>query len=306
MGINRAIETSETSFLLQYARSKLYKALSSAPSSGLIALSVIALMLMPDKGWSQQGRQSGWSQQGAKSGWSQQGEQSVAHRLSARVKENPALPATPAIEPATPAIEPTSPLGQALASCDKDTADQETFALPGLKGEVTLDRCYKGHDHLICVFDALITEAKSLTDSYTPIVAAKYPDFNSVESICQIKPDALASHMAGAEDFAKRFAALKSKYESASKCAINVKQAFRDVVLSDMTQPPEILKSMTESIEGDVARVSDVENQTVDLAEKLEAGKKAMKTIEKIYRAMCVKEKTTVIGRAGNADLAGH
>jgi len=171
---------------------------------------------------------------------------------------------------------------------------------------VTRDRCYKGHDHLICVFDALITEAKSLTDSYSPIVDAKYPDFNTVENICQIKPDTLASHMAGAEDFNNRFAVLKSKYESASKCAINVKQAFRDVVLSDMTQPPEILKSMTESIESDVARVSDVESQTVDLAAKIEAAKKAMKTLEKIHHAMCVKDKTTVIGRAGNADLADH
>jgi hypothetical protein len=235
-------------------------------------------MLIPDKGWSQQGGQS------------------AAHRIYARAKENAATTAlyTRAKEnPATPAIEPTSPLGQALASCDKDAAVQETFALPGLKGEVTLDRCYKGHGQLICVFDALIAEAKSLTASYMPIVDAKYPDFNTVENICQIKPDTFASHVVGAEDFTNRFAVLKSKYESASKCAINVKQAFRDVVLSDMTQPPELLKSMTESIEGDVARVSDVENQAVDLAAKIEGAKKAMKTIEKIHRAMCVKDKTT-------------
>jgi hypothetical protein len=282
MDINRASGADEASFLLQYAPSKKYEALSFARSLGLIVLFVVELMLIPDRGWSQQGGQSG------------------AHRLyAARAKENPATLATPA-------IEPTSPLGQALATCDTDAAVQETFALPGLKAEVTLDRCYKGHGHLICVFNALIAEAKSLTDTYTPIVDAKYPDFNSVENICQIKPDNLASHMAGAEDFTKRFAVLKSKYESASKCAINVKQAFRDVVLSDMTQPPEILKSMTESIEGDVTRVSDVENQTVDLAAKVEAAKKAMKTIEKIHRAMCVKDKTTVMGRAGNADPAGH
>jgi len=290
MGVNR-VSTGDTSFfLLHYARSKKYKALSFARSFGLIALSVVALMLIPDKGRSQQSGQSGWSQQGGQSG---------AHRLYARAKENPAIPAAPE-------IEPTSPLGQALASCDKDAAVQETFALPGLKGEVTLDRCYKGHGHLICVFNALIAEAKSLTDSYTPIVDAKYPDFNNVANICQIKTDILASHMAGAEDFTKRFAVLKSKYESASKCAINVKQTFRDVVLSDMTQPPEILKSMTDSIEGDVARVSDVENQTVDLAAKVDASKKAMKTLEKIHHAMCVKDNTTVVGRVGNADPASH
>lgn len=296
MAINRVCGAGETSFfpLHQHTRSKKYKALSFARSFGLITLSFVTLMLIPDKGWSQQRR--------GPSALSQQGGQSGARPLYARVKENPVTPAITA----APTIEPTSPLGQALASCDKDTAVQETFALPGLKGEVTLDRCYKGHDHLICVFDALITEAKSLTDSYTPIVDAKYPDFNSVESICQIKPDALASHMSGADDFAKRFAGLKSKYESASKCAINVKQAFRDVVLSDMTQPPEILKSMTESLEGDITRVSDVESQTVDLAAKVEAAKKAMKTLEKIHHAMCVKDKATVIGRAGNAEPTGH
>jgi hypothetical protein len=292
MGINRASGIGETSFPLQYARLKKYKALTFARSFGLITLSFVALMLMPDKGWSQQRGSSVLSQQRGPSG----------ARLYARVKENPATPAITA----PPTIELTSPLGQALASCDKDTAAQETFGLPGLKGEVTLDRCYKGHDHLICVFDALITEAKSLTDSYTPIVDAKYPDFNSVESICQIKPDALTSHMAGADDFAKRFVGLKTKYDSASKCAISVKQAFRDVVLTDMTQPPEILKSMTESIEGDIAQVSEVENQTVDLAAKVEAAKKAMKTLEKIHHAMCVKGKATVIGRAGNAEPAGH
>ena len=287
MGINRASGAGETSFSLlhQHACSKKYKALSFARSFGLMALSFFALMLISDKGWSQQRGPSALSQQGG-----------GGHRLYARARENPAAPT----------IEPTSPLGQALASCDKDAAVQETFALPGLKGEVTLDRCYKGHGQLICVFDALITEAKSLTASYMPIVDAKYPDFNTVENICQIKPDTLASHMAGAEDFTKRFAVLKSKYESASKCAIDVKQAFRDVVLSDMTQPPELLKSMTESIEGDVTRVSDVENQAVDLAAKVEAAKKAMKTIEKIHRAMCVKDKTAVTGRADNADPAGH
>jgi hypothetical protein len=292
MGINRASRAGETSFPIQYVRSKKYKALSFARSFAPIALSFVALTLIPDQSWGQQGGQRVGSQQGGQSG---------AHRPFARPKENPVTPIT-----AAPTIELTSPLGQTLASCDKDTAVQETFALPGLKGEVTLDRCYKGHDHLICVFDALITEAKSLTDSYTPIVDAKYPDFNSVESICQIKPDALASHMAGADDFAKRFAGLKSKYEFASKCAINVKQAFRDVVLSDMTQPPEILKSMTESIEADVTRVSDVESQTDDLAAKIDAAKKAMKTLEKIHHAMCVKDKATVISHVGSAEPAGH
>ena len=64
MGINRASGIGETSFPLRYAHSKKYKALNFAPSFGLIVFSVIALMLMLDKGWSQQRGQSGWKSAG--------------------------------------------------------------------------------------------------------------------------------------------------------------------------------------------------------------------------------------------------
>src|SRR5208282_3589382 len=109
-----------------------------------------------------------------------------------------------------PALDPASPLGQALASCDKIREEPGSFALPGLRGDVSLDRCYKGRDHLVCIFNALISEAKSLTDSYTKIVEANYPELNSVESICKLRQDALASDITGAEDFTKRFSILKS------------------------------------------------------------------------------------------------
>ncbi len=46
--------------------------------------------------------------------------------------------------PVSSALDASSPLGQALAACDKDAAVQEVFTLPGLKGDLTLDRCYKG------------------------------------------------------------------------------------------------------------------------------------------------------------------
>jgi hypothetical protein len=46
----------------------------------------------------------------------------------------------------SPEIDKTSALGQALAACNQE-ADQGPFTLPGLKGEVTLDRCYKGRAH---------------------------------------------------------------------------------------------------------------------------------------------------------------
>jgi hypothetical protein len=216
-----------------------------------------------------------------------------------------AIVAPPQEKPtATAPLDPSSALGQALAACDK-RAESGSFALPGLKADVTLDRCYKGRDHMTCVFDAVISEAKSLMDSYTKIVDVKYPEINSVENICKLKRDALASDINGADDFIKRFAVLKSEYEAGTKCAASVKQGLKDVVLTDMAQPPEILKSMDESMEADINRVSQTENQAVDLAAKMQVASKAMQTIEKIHRAMCLKEKTETSELKENIDATG-
>src|ERR1700720_4061745 len=98
-------------------------------------------------------------------------------RINPPERTNTTNDATPTATP-SPAIDKTSVLGQALAACNQDVAAQEALTLPGLKGEVTLDRCYKGRAHLICVVTALGAEAKSLTSAYTNIVDANYPDIN--------------------------------------------------------------------------------------------------------------------------------
>jgi hypothetical protein len=90
----------------------------------------------------------------------------------------------------------------------------------------------------------------------------------------------------GSEDFAKRFRELKSQYEAATSCAGNVEQGFKNATLTDMVQAPEIIKSMIASIDGDLAKISGAEIS--DLAEKIEVSKKAMKTVTKIYNAMCL------------------
>jgi hypothetical protein len=213
----------------------------------------------------------------------------TATRVNPPERTNTTPDATPVPVPMpSPAIDQTSALGQALAACNRDAAVQETFTLPGLKSEVTLDHCYKGRAHLICVFTALSTEAKSLTSSYTKIVDANYPELNTVDGICQLNPETVASNIVGSEDFAKRFKELKSQYDAATNCAGNVEQAFKNVTFTDMTQAPEIIKSMTASIEGDAAKISKVHEEISNLAEKMEMSKKAMKTITKIYHAMCL------------------
>ncbi len=254
-----------------FTRLLRFKSLKIVRPFVLGVLAFAALAAIPDNGWSQQ----------------------RTHTQKLDII-NPAPP--PQEKPAiasTPAIDPASPLAQALASCDKISDELGPFALPGLKGDIALDRCYKGRKHLVCTFDALISEAKALIDSYTKVVDAKYPEINSVDNICKIKRDALATDISGAEDFTKRFAVLKSQYDSDAKCAANVKQAFSDVVLTDMAQPPDILKSMNDSIDRDINRLSQVENQAGDLAEKMQAAKKSMKIVEKIHRIMCLKQNTS-------------
>jgi IS1 family transposase len=176
---------------------------------------------------------------------------------------------------------------------EQDRAEQDAFTLPGLKGEVTLDRCYKGRAHLICAFTALSTEAQSLTNSYTKIVDAKYPDLTTVDGVCQLNPATLATDIVGSEDFAKRFKELKSQYEAATTCAHNVEEGFKNVTLADMAQAPEVLKSMIASIDGDVAKASAAHTQISDLAQRMELANRAMKSVTKIHHAMCMKTNAT-------------
>ena len=180
-------------------------------------------------------------------------------------------------------------LGTALASCEKESESSETLALPGARGEVKLDRCYRGRDHLVCSFNALLGEARSLIEEYGRIVEAHYPNVSNVAAVCDIKPDALSSDLRNATDFMSRFKALKAEYDARSSCATKIGQSLKDVTLPDMAQAPEILRSMIDSLEGDLKGVSVVQAKVVELAQTIDSSQKAITTIQKIHRIMCVK-----------------
>jgi hypothetical protein len=226
-------------------------------------LPVGAIALVPDTGWAQQQR-------------------TAATRTDTGRTDTTTV-AMP--NPDTPALD------QALAACNQD-AEKEPFTLPGLKGEFTLDRCYKGRAHLICAFEALSTEAKSLTGTYSNIVDAKYPELNTVDGVCQVSQQTLAADITGSEDFAKRFKELKSQYEAATKCIVTVEQAFKDVSLVGLTKAPEVVQSMTASIGGDVAKTSKVYEKISNLSTKMEVANRAMKMVTKLHHAMCMNEKS--------------
>ena len=180
-------------------------------------------------------------------------------------------------------------LGTALATCDKEPQSLELI-LPGAKGDLKLDRCYRGRDHLACSFNALLKEAKSLLEEYRKIVEARYPEVGNVGAICSIKPDIIAADMQNATDFVNRFKALKAEYDARINCANKIGQSLKDVTLPDMAQAPGILKSMIDAIEGDVRTVSIEQAKVVELAERIDTSQKAMGTIRKIHRSICLQD----------------
>ena len=102
----------------------------------------------------------------------------------------PVQPAVPTLAPlAMPVPDANSALGSALASCDKPSEGFEALALPGARGEVKFDRCYRGRDHLVCSFGALLAEARSLLENYQRIIDTKYPDLSNLEGVCGIRAD---------------------------------------------------------------------------------------------------------------------
>lgn len=190
---------------------------------------------------------------------------------------------------ASPAIDTSTPFGSALAACDKLQEEDAQFVLPGLKGEMKLDRCYRGRRHLTCRFDAVSTEDNALMSEFTRIVEQRYQDVNNVDGICKIGFDALVKDLAGTVEFNKRFAAARSEFEARTSCASKIKASIKDVTLPELVQAPEVLKSMIDAIDGDVTKVSAVQEQAAALATKIDASQKSIAVLQKIHRAMCMK-----------------
>jgi hypothetical protein len=261
-------------------------------------LTTIALLYSPlSSFWSS----VAWGQQSAtqmNSSVQAQAEPKRRPRPIRAAQPSPVEPSAP--DPTTTAADPSSALGSELESCDK--ADGvEPVSLPGAKGEIKLDRCYRGRDRLVCSFRALSSEAKFLLENYRKIVDANYPELGSVDDVCRIEPDNLVTDLKNTADFADRFRALKSQYDARVNCANKIEQSLRDVTLPDMTQAPAMLKSMIDSIEGDIKGVSAPQAQLVEFAERINSSHKALLTIQKIHQTMCGRDQTAKVDAEGGS-----
>ena len=218
----------------------------------------------------------------------------LAQARAVSTKQNKAFalqPAPPQVPAATPIVfpvtNPSSALGTELASCEAK-ADVSEFSLPGARGEIKLDRCFRGRDHLVCRLNALVSEARFLLENYRRIVEANYAEARDVSGICAIKPDTLAEDLQNATEFADRFKALKAEYEAEVNCTNRVEQSLTQVTLPDMVQAPTLIKSMADSFEEDVRGIAEAQGKVSELAEKMETSRKSIATLVKIHRAICI------------------
>ena len=253
----------------------------------LLAMAVLFSALpsvWPNVAWGQQ------SSMQLNSSVQAQAEQRRRLRPTSAAQPSPVEPSTQDPNTSLPLADPASPLWSELESCDK--ADGvEPVSLPGAKGEIKLDRCYRGRDRLVCSFGALSSEA-TLLENYQNIVDANYPELGSIDDVCRIEPDSIATDLKNAAEFANRFKVLKAEYDSRVNCANKVEQSLQDVILPDMTQAPAMLKSMIDSIDEAIKGASAPQAQVAELAEKINSSRKALLTIQKIHQTICRREQT--------------
>jgi len=197
------------------------------------------------------------------------------------------LPRRPRQFPAAHPTE-TTPVESATptASCDQQFPKAD-LVLPGPKGAIKLDSCYRGREHFICSVNAIIVESKKLRSEYEKIVQMNYPSFKTIDPVCKLSAESVATDIQLVNDFFPRFRAVKSAFERQANCAVSVGRTIKELNLTTMANGADIVRSMMEAIDGDMKNVPDERQSSSDLSETIEAARKSLDSIEKLHAAMC-------------------
>jgi tetratricopeptide (TPR) repeat protein len=177
------------------------------------------------------------------------------------------------------------PLAQSLQECNAKPS--VPIKLPGAKGAIELNRCYRGRDHLSCMVAALLAEANSIKQDYADIVSADYPDLKTLDAICQISPEKLAEHAKALQAFRDRWALLRKEYAARLDCTNTVEDALRNLSLADMSYGADLVKSMVESLRKELTQVSLAQKDVLNLDDKMNAAQKAIENIQQIRGGVC-------------------
>jgi hypothetical protein len=188
------------------------------------------------------------------------------------------------------AARPTAPTpveaGTPTASCDQKFSKAD-LVLPGIKGPIKLDSCYRGREHFICSVNAIIAESQKLRSEYEKIVQMNYPSFKTIDPVCKLSSESVATDIQLVADFFPRFRAVKSAFDRQANCAVSIGRTIKELNLSTMANGADIVRSMMEAIDGDMKLVPDERQNSADLSETMEAARKSLDAIEKLHAAMC-------------------
>jgi hypothetical protein len=133
-------------------------------------------------------------------------------------------------------------------------------------------------------------------ENYRKIVDVNYPEVRDMSAICAINPNALETDLQSATEFETRLKAFKAEYEARSTCTRRIHQSLTQVAFPEMTQGPSLVKSMADTIDGDLQGVSEVQSKLAELADRLVYSHRAMITLQKVHRAMCAAHPTATTG----------
>src|SRR6266436_1601630 len=124
-----------------------------------------------------------------------------------------------------PATRPTAgtPVESATptASCDQQFPRTD-LVLPGPKGTVKLDSCYRGREHFICSVNAIIAESQKLRSEYEKIVQMNYPSFKTIDPVCSLSTESVTTDIQLVKNFFPRFGAIKTAFERQATCAVTI------------------------------------------------------------------------------------
>jgi hypothetical protein len=189
-----------------------------------------------------------------------------------------------------PTVRPTTATpveaGTPTASCDQQF-QRTDLVLPGPKGPVKLDSCYRGREHFICSVNAIIAESQKLRSEYDKIVQMNYPSFKTIDPVCKLSSESVATDIKLVADFFPRYRAVKSAFDRQANCAVNMGRTIKELNLTTMANGADIVRSMMEAIDGDMKHVPDERQNSSDLSETMESARKSLDAIEKLHAAMC-------------------
>lgn len=199
---------------------------------------------------------------------------------------------TPTAASATPAPTASDDSGNGKKSLTKALEDCNSkpavaISLRGAKGDIQLDHCYRGREHLTCTVAALLNEANSIKQDYAEVIAVDYPNVKTLETICKMTSDRLAEHSKAILAFQERWKVLRKEYAARLECTNAVEDSLRNLSLADMSHAADIVKAMIESVRADLAAVSSAQKDVLNIADKAEAAQRSIATIQQVRSAVC-------------------